>query len=644
MSLPSALPLSAVRFGSGFLPDRVRLVREVVIPHQWEALNDRAPGAERSGAVRNFQVAAGERAGEFHGLWFQDSDLAKWIEAASHRLATHPDPLLDAELDRLIATIARAQAPDGYLDTYIQLVAPDRRWSNLHEHHELYVAGHLIEAGVAHFEATGKSTLLEVVRRLADLIGRTFGPAPGQIPGYCGHPEIELALMQLARATGDARYARQAAWFVEQRGAEPNYFEGEVARLGIARLPAYFHADRWAYLQAHEPVRGQREPVGHAVRAVYLYSAMAELARENRDAGLAAACRRLFERIERAHLYVTGGIGADWMGEKFTTAHDLPSDRAYAETCAGLGLVFFARRLLDLELRGRYADVMERTLLNNVLAGMSRDGRTFFYVNPLEVRPALARRRYDHHHVKTQRVPWFGCACCPPNLARTLASLAAYTHSLLADGIAFHLYTAGAWNASLGGQRVALEVATDYPWDGRVAVRVRTPAPARFALLLRIPGWCRGATAALGAEPLDVAAAVDGYLRVDREWRDGDSLALDLPMPIERVRAHVDVAAARGAVALQRGPLVYCLEEVDNGPRLDQVLLPAAAPLAAGFAPDLMGGTVVVTAVARRLRARQAELYGTEPPATEEFSLRAVPYALWANRGEGEMRVWIHEC
>lgn len=638
------LPLSRVRFGAGFLADRVRLVREVVIPYQWEALNDRVPGAERSGTVHNFQVAAGEKEGKFHGLWFQDSDLAKWIEAASYRLATHPDPALDAELDRLIATIAKAQGPDGYLDTYIQLVEPDKRWANLHEYHELYIAGHFIEAGVAHFEATGKRTLLDVVRRLADLIARTFGPGPGQVPGYCGHEEVELALLKLARATGDARYARQAAWFIEQRGAEPNYFEAEIARLGIAKLPVYFHADRWAYLQAHEPVRRQREPVGHAVRAMYLYTAMADLARENADAELAATCRHLWERIARAHLYVTGGIGADWMGEKFTTPRDLPNDRAYAETCAGLGLVFFSRRMLDLELRGRYADVLERTLLNNILAGMAQDGRTFFYVNPLEVRPVLAKRRYDQHHVKTQRVPWFGCACCPPNIARTLASLAAYTHSLRPDGIALHLYLAGTWSATLGGVPVELAVETDYPWDGRVRVTVRCPRPARFTLHLRLPGWCRGATATVAGGAVDLSGAVDGYLPLAREWADGDAVELDLPMPVERERAHVDVAAAHGCVALRRGPLVYCLEEADNGPRLDQVRLPAAAEMRVRRDPARLDGAVTIEADARRLVARDEALYGTERPGTTDFTLRAVPYALWANRGEGEMRVWIHEC
>lgn len=645
MATPTCSPLHQVTFGRGFLADRARLVREVVIPYQWEALNDRVPGAERSGTVNNFEIAAGEKAGEFHGLWFQDSDLAKWIEAASYRLATHPDAALDAELDRLIATIAKAQQPDGYLDTYIQLVEPTKRWANLHEYHELYIAGHFIEAGVAHFHATGKRTLLDVVCRLADLIERTFGPGPDQIRGYCGHEEVELALLKLARATGYARYARQAAWFLEERGREPNYFEAEIGRLGLKKLPVYFYHDRWAYLQAHQPVRTQREPVGHAVRAVYLYTAMADLARENGDAELAATCRHLWERIEQAHLYVTGGIGADWMGEKFTTPYDLPADRAYSETCAGLGLIFFARRMLDLELHGRYADVIERTLYNNVLAGMAQDGRTFFYVNPLEVRPAEAKRRYDHHHVKTQRVPWFGCACCPPNIARTLASLAHYTHSVLPDGLALHLYAAAEIRATLGGVATRVTVETDYPWDGRVVVRVASAAPATFTLRLRSPGWCRTPSARLNGQPLTAAdERRDGYLVLTRSWAPGDTVELDLPMPVERVRAHPRVAHARRQVALQRGPIVYCLEQADNGSGLDCLQLPRAAEVTARFEPTLLGGCVVLEAPARRVAADDGPLYSTATPAHEPARLRAVPYALWANRGEGEMRVWIDEC
>lgn len=645
---PSAFPLSAVRFTNGLLAERAAIVRDVVIPYQWEALNDRVPGAEPSGTVSNFQIAAGEKQGAFHGLWFQDSDLAKWIEAASHRLAAHPDAALEATLDKLIATIAKAQQPDGYLDTYIQLVEPQKRWANLHEYHELYIAGHFIEAGVAHFEATGKRTLLAVVRKLADLVARTFGTEPGRIPAYCGHEEIELALIKLSRATGEARYLELAAYFVNQRGASPNYYEDEIKRLGIEKLPVYFYHDRWAYLQADRPAREQTVPAGHSVRALYLYTAMAGLAQALPDDSLRAACERLWREITARHLYITGGVGAEWMGEKFSEAYDLPNDRAYAESCAGIGLVLFARRMLDLQLRGEYGDVIERALYNNVLAGMSHDGCRFFYVNPLEVIPANAKRRYDAHYVKTQRTGWFGCACCPPNIARTLASLAHHAFSRLPGngGVAVHLYSGCEIETALGaaGTPARLRIETDYPWDETVRIKIETRASVRFALVLRIPAWCRNPSARLNEAAVDPDAHThDGYLRLEREWRAGDTVTLVFPMPVERMRAHPHVAHDAGCVALQRGPVVYCVEEKDNGPRLASLRLPADSALAARRDGRLFGGAVVIEGDARRMRAANDCLYSTERPLEETTTLKAVPYFLWANRGEGEMRVWIRE-
>lgn len=642
MSTPTCNALPKVRFERGFLADRARLVRDVVIPYQWEALNDRVPGAERSGTVSNFQIAAGEKPGTFHGYWFQDSDLAKWIEAASYRLATHPDAKLEADLDGIIATIAKAQQPDGYLDTFVQLTAPDQRWTNLFEWHELYIAGHFIEAGVAHFEATGKRTLLDVVGKLADMICRVFGLGAGQINGYPGHQEIELALIKLARVTGEPRYVQQAAYFINQRGTAPLYFEAEAKRLGRDQLPVYFYHNRWRYLQAGKPVREEADPIGHAVRVMYQHCAMADLARETGDASLRAACFTTWRNLCDYHIYVTGAVGAEWMGEQFSGRYDLPNDRAYAETCAGLGLVFFARRLLDLELRGEFGDALERTFYNNALAGMALDGKTFFYVNPLEVRPAEAKRRYDQHYVKTQRVPWFGCACCPPNIARTLASLAYYTHSVQPDGLALHLYADCKLEADLAGQKVKLTVATDYPWDGKIKIAV--DAAASFTLRLRLPGWCESPTATLNGTPLDLAALNrDGYLHLTREWRTGDTVTLDFPMPVRRLRAHPHVVHDVGCVALQRGPVVFCLEQVDNGDHLNLIRLPKAAALAARFAPDLLGGCVVIEADAERLRPADGQLYTTAEPTVVSTSIKAVPYCLWNNRGEGEMRVWLHE-
>lgn len=642
MSYPTALPLSHVRLDHGFLAGRAQLVRDTVIPHQWEALNDRLPGAERSGCVHNLQVAAGEKAGKFHGLFWQDSDLAKWIEAASYRLATHPDAALDAELDGLSATIAKAQGSDGYLNTYFQLVEPQHRWANLRDCHELYVAGHFIEAGVAHFAATGKRTLLDVVSRLADLIGRTFGLGPGQLPGYCGHEEIELALVKLARATGVERYRELAAYFITQRGQAPNYFEAEAQRRGEAgKLPWHMHHDGLATLQAARPVRELTEPVGHAVRMMYLLAAMIDLARDRSDAALATQCRTLWTAITTRHLYLIGGVGSEPYGEKFCEPFDLPPDRAYAETCAAIGVMLCARRMLELELRGEYADVLERALYNNVLAGLALDGRTFFYVNPLEVVPAVAQRRYECHLVKTQRVPWFGCACCPPNVARLFASLGDYAYAQTADGLAVHLYAGGEVRFTGGGGPVRLQVKTEYPWEDRVELVIEPETAAEFTLALRLPGWCRAPRLSLNGTA-QIIDNVRGYVRLRRRWQSGDRITLDLPMPVERVYADARVAAAAGQVALQRGPVVYCVEEVDNGPQLAALHLPRASQLTARPAADLLGGCVVIKGPARRMLPGET-LYSTEPAGQREVSLRAVPYALWANRGEGEMRVWLRE-
>lgn len=641
MNYRSALPLTHVRFTRGFLAERTRLVRDVVIPYQWEALNDRVPGAEPSGCVHNFQVAAGEKEGKFYGLFWQDSDLAKWIEAASYRLATHPDAALDATLDGLIATIAKAQGADGYLNTFFQLVEPQNRWANLRDCHELYVAGHMIEAGVAHFRATGKRSLLDVVCKLADMIDRTFGLGPGQIPGYCGHEEIELALVKLARTTGEARYAKLATYFIDQRGQEPNYLMAETKRRGEDKLPWHMYHDGLATLQAARPVRELKEPVGHAVRQMYLLAAMADLAVDMKDDSLLQSCRTLWESIVRRHLYITGGVGSEPYGEKFTESFDLPPDRAYAETCAAIGVIFFARRLLDIELRGEYADVMERALYNNVQSGMSLDGTKFFYVNPLELIPAVAKRRYECHLVKTQRVGWFGCACCPPNVARLFASLGEYLASQRPDGLALHLYTESDLRFTAAGRDAQLSVRTDYPWTEDIAIEVKSAQPAEFTLYLRIPAWCRAARLTLN-DQLQSLAPVNGYAALTRTWQPGDKVVLTLPMPAERIHADPRVATVAGHAALQRGPIVYCIEEADHGPNLAALSLPRTATLTARHDATLLGGCVVLESTATR-EPPLSTLYSATPPTPATVPFRAIPYGLWANRGEGEMRVWLRQ-
>jgi DUF1680 family protein len=627
-----AVPLTAVEFADRFWAPRLRLNREVTIPHAYAQ-------CEQTGRIDAFRLQW--RPGmEPRPHFFWDSDVAKWLEAACYAQATHPDPERGARIDQVVRCIASAQQPDGYLNTYFTVVEPQGRWTDLRDAHELYCAGHLIEAGVAHYAATGSRTLLDSVCRYADHIASVFGREPGKKRGYCGHEEIELALVKLYRATGQRRYLDLARYFVDERGASPNYFDLEAAARGTPGHFGDFMArmrDRHRYNQSHEPVRMQREAVGHAVRAMYLYAAMADLAREDGDASLRAACQRLWADVVGRHMYVTGGVGSSAANEGFTADYDLPNESAYAETCAAVGLVLWAHRMLLLEGDGRYADVMERALYNGVQSGISLDGRRFFYANP------LASRGEAH------RQEWFGCACCPPNAARLLASLGSYALSQGEDVVAVHLYAAGSARLRVGDADLCLRQRTDYPWDGHIVLELALSPPRRFTLGLRLPGWCRRPALRVQGEDQDVAAvAARGYAWLDREWRDGDVVELDLPMPVERVYAHPEVAAAAGRVALQRGPLVYCVEGVDHpGVPLHRLLLPRSAAFAPRFDSETLGGVVVLEGTGAVLTTDGRDEgcpYTWDRPRRQGVPLRAVPYFLWDNRAPGEMQVWLQEA
>jgi uncharacterized protein len=619
------LPHTRVTFDDQFWAPRIRTNRERTIPHIYRQLQETGridawkPGWNPGPEVRNQGIP----------VLFWDSDVAKWIEAASYSLATDPDPQLDALLDDVIGLIAGAQQPDGYLNTWFGAVEPEKRWTNLRDWHELYCAGHLIEAAVAHYAATGKRSLLEVVSRYVDHIDRVFGRGDGQARGYCGHPEIELALVKLARATGEGRYLELSRYFVDERGRQPHYFDAEARARG--EDPAAFWARSYEYNQSHRPVREQGEVVGHAVRAVYLYSAMVDLAGENRDAELLATTQRLWRHLTTRRMYVMGGIGTSKTNEGFTRDYDLPNESAYAETCAAIGLIFWAQRVLQLDLDRRYADVLELALYNAVLSGVSLHGAAFFYDNPLA-------SDGDHH-----RQPWFTCPCCPPNLARLLASLGQYVYAQNDDGIVVHLFAGGTGQFDLGGQQVTLRQETNYPWDGTVTLRIELDQPMTVGLRVRLPGWCDDPQVTINGQPIDVAGAEHGYLRIERAWQRGDEVQLDLPMPVQRISAHPAVTADVGHVALQRGPLVYCVEQADNDAPLHHLALPRNAALDHRFDADLLGGVVVVTADASSLDPSDWNdtLYRTSPPFSKPATITAIPYYAWDNRDPGAMRVWL---
>lgn len=633
------VPLTEASLTDTFWAPRQETTRRVTLPIELKHLRD-------TGSIDAFRLDW--RPGEPnppHVFW--DSDVAKWVEAAAYSLATHPDPALAADLADVVRLIAGAQQPDGYLNVHFTVVEPEKRWTNLRDRHELYCAGHLMEAAVAHEQATGDDTLLDALCRYADYIATVFGRGESRKRGYPGHEEVELALVRLYRHTGEARYLDLARYFVEERGRQPHYYDQEAQARG--EDPALWHGRDYRYLQAHLPVLQQDTAEGHAVRAMYLYSGMVDVATETGDEALLEAARRLWANVTRRRMYVTGGIGSASQGERFTWDYHLPNYSAYTETCAAIGLVFWAHRLLQVEPRGDYADVMERALYNGVLSGISLAGDRFFYVNPLAVDYHAYRDevdRYGRSSVVPERQDWFGCACCPPNIARLLTSLGGYAYSTAADALYVHLYIGGGVTASVGDTEVTLSIKTDYPWGEQVRLTVRPERPAEFDLAVRLPGWCRAPKLAVNGAPLPVAeVSRDGYAHLRRTWKAGDVVELMLPMPVERVYAHPEVREDAGRVALQRGPLVYCLEEVDNGANLEAVRLPRDVDLRVEWRPNLLGGVVVLGGEGWRLdrSAWGDDLFRARRPVESSVELTAVPYYAWANRDPGDMLVWIRE-
>ena len=638
------LPLTGMQVTDRFFAPRIDLVRTQMLPYQWEALNDRLKDTEPSHCIENFRIAAGISRGEYHGMVFQDSDLYKWLEAVAYQLAVRPDLSLREAADSAIRLIGQAQTPEGYLNTYYQTHPDEKRFSNLQNNHELYCAGHLIEAAVAFAQAVGDTRLLDVARRYADLIDRVFGPEEGKLHGYPGHEIIEMALVRLFRLTGEERYLRLARYFIDQRGQAPLYFEEEARRDGNRDFVWNETFMRYQYYQAGKPVREQTEAEGHAVRAVYLYSGMADVAAETGDQTLFEACRTLFDNILSRRMYITGAIGSTHVGEAFTYDYDLPNESVYAETCAQIGLCFFAQRMLNSEMDGRYADVIERALYNSVLSGMSLDAKRFFYVNPLEVVPEACEKDDRLRHVKPQRQKWFGCACCPPNLARFLGSLPSYAFSAGGDTLYMHLYIGGEVRVALAHAEVHLSVESDYPWDGRVRLTVHTPG--EYGIAVRISGWCRGYELKVNGESVS-SEPVRGYVSLNRVWREEDMVELNLKMPVTLMRANPAVRADTGKLCVVRGPLVYSLEEADNGKDLHLLRLPLQTAFEVHDEPQLLGGirTIRCNAFRRSKSFAEGQLYAPVCGAEEmtETQLTWIPYFAWANREPGEMAVWIRE-
>ena len=629
-----AVPFTRVRLADAFWAPRVETNRRATLPIEYRHCKE-------TGRIDAWTWKKGQP-NEPHIFW--DSDIAKWIEAASYSLASHPDKALERQVDAVVDLMKAAQGKDGYLNSHFLFVEPGKRWTNLRDLHELYCAGHLMEAAVAYAQATGKRAFLDILCRYADHIAAVFGPKKGQKRGYCGHPEVELALVKLFRATGNTRYLDLAAFFINERGRRPYYYDVEAKARGEQPGKPWF--GKYSYTQSHRPLREQTEVTGHAVRAMYVYSGMADVAAETGDRTLLAALKRMWKNVTAKRMHVTGGLGPTSRNEGFTFDYDLPNETAYDETCANIALVFWAHRMLHLDPDGRYADVMERALYNSTISGVSLDGQRFFYANPLAAHPGVDPHggiREAHEHYR--RSAWFGCACCPPNIARLLASLGGYVYSQGKGEARVNLYVAGCGELEVDGRRVELRQKTRYPWDGRVALTVMPAEPAAFAVALRIPGWCRGASLTVNGRA--VRMTIDkGYARIVRPWQAGDRIDLLLPMPVERIEAHPRVRQDAGCVALQRGPVVYCLEEADNGRDLNDLVLPRSATLTAAFKPGLLGGVAVIEgqALRRDVKGWANRLYETRPTPLRRIPFRAVPYAVWENRQPGEMAVWLHDA
>ena len=616
----------------GFVGRYQKLVKNIVIPYQYDILCDNVEGAEKSHVVQNFINAAkvlnGEDGGDgFYGMVFQDSDAAKWIEAAAYSLVNFPDAELEKTVDELIKIIGLAQDKDGYLDTFFTIKDKDKRWTNLLEAHELYCAGHMMEAACAYYEATGKDSLLNIMLKNAEHIYKHF--ITDKNGGYPGHPEVELALMKMYRISGNNHCLELAEHFINTRGVDAEYFTKEKEKRSWQVWGN--DASNGDYQQSGKPVREQTDATGHAVRAVYLYTGMADLAAETGDSGLYTACRRLWDSVTKRRMYITGGIGSTVIGEAFSVDYDLPPDTAYCETCASIGLMFFASKMLENEVNGEYSDVMEQAFYNTVLAGMQLDGKRFFYVNPLEVVPGISGVSPTHRHDLTSRPNWYACACCPPNAARLINSFGKYAYGENADTAFCHMFASGNVKFENG---MKFSCKTNYPYDFTINYKIEKGG----RLAVHIPSWSKNFSVKINGGEISLTPE-KGYIYFT--VNDGDEAELTLDGTPRLMYASTKIPALTGKAALCVGPLVYCFEGVDNGGDILSLALKKNGKIfTENFSEDTLCGTVKISAEALRIKD-DGRLYSDTAPNEIPCTAVAVPYYTWGNRGENQMRVWM---
>ncbi|MFA9463975.1 MAG: glycoside hydrolase family 127 protein [Velocimicrobium sp.] len=641
--------LSLARLGDIVIEDRfwnryTRLVRETIIPYQWEVLNDRIPDIEISHSLANFKIAAGRETGEFYGVVFQDTDVAKWLEAVAFSLATHPDTELEERADEVIQIIGEAQQEDGYINTYFTIKEPSLRFSNLEEGHELYTAGHLMEAAVAYYKATGKLEFVEIMERFADLICNEFSQEKNK-KGYPGHQEVEIGLIKLYEVTGKRKYIKQAKSFLDRRGEQPNYFLEEEKQPKFKRIFREFENYLPLYSQSHLPIREQKTAEGHAVRAMYMYCAMADVAYEYADKELMEVCKNLWNNVIEKRMYITGSVGSSGILERFTVDYDLPNDSNYSETCASIGLALFSRRMAQITRESKYIDIVEKALYNTLLSGIAQDGKSFFYVNPLEVWPNNCLPRTSMEHVKSTRQKWFGVACCPPNIARTLASLGEYLYFKDERRIWINLFVSNSTTFLFDGKEVLLHVKTDFPNDGNVLISIENKEVQEGTIAIRIPDYVGKYCIAINGKEVNQVPKEKGYAILNMGIGKQE-VAINFDLRARIVHANPLVKEDVGKVAVVKGPMVFCMEEEDNESNLPAFFLDTKGELEEVYKDDLLGGTTVIKARGKKLveaNWNEGELYKEISPQFKESNLTFIPYAYWNNRIEGEMTVWVKE-
>lgn len=645
------LSVKNVEITSEFWKRYRELVVKEVLPYQWDVMNDEADidisinpqgdgRNQKSNAVANLKIAAGQMKGHHYGFPFQDTDVYKWLEAVAYSFEYHPNPDLQQITDRLIDLIADAQDDDGYISTFFQIDAPERKFKRLQQSHELYSMGHYIEAGVSYYEATGNEKALEIARRMGDCMIENFGLEDGKIHGYDGHPEVELALARLYETTNEDKYLELSHYFLNQRGQNPDFFDNQNKADGWDNelLDGMRDLPR-TYYQSAKPIKDQQTADGHAVRVVYLCTGMAYVARYTHDQDLLEACHRFWNDIVNRRMYITGNIGSTTTGEAFTYDYDLPNDTMYGETCASVGMAFFARQMLNIEANGSYADVLEKELFNGSISGMALDGKHFYYVNPLEADPEASQGNPGKSHILTHRADWFGCACCPANLARLITSVDKYLYTVNDNQILSHQFIA---NKTQFDNGIVITQQNNFPWEGNIQYDI-TGVETATSFGIRIPGWSMSNYSLAVNGVQQELTPQNGFVYLDIT---GDThIELTLDMSVKFMQSNNLVRADYDKTAIMRGPLVYAAEQEDNSAPLWLYRVATDQGAQVQYEPELLNGVVTLNLAAKKEKVDSdtSALYHELTTKQEsDVVFKMVPYYSWANRSDGQMMTWIN--